>query len=606
MYSSLLKTSKPLLRHKIELSIAAVGLVVMTLSFGAGLGLLLPIFNYLLKEGKNLGEIIDSVLNGPLEQIGDNLASFVPSDPFYGFMSVMVCILAMTMIGGIGRFVSTYMVTRTTLRVVEHWRVLLYRNMVRMDMASNWLHGIAEGSSRIMSDVEQLGKGYNTILVRSAQATTKVIMALVVAFIINWQLTLLALIGGPVIVIVVRKMGKSMRKASMEAMKAQASMLMRINESLSDLRVTKMSQSERSETRRFFSSAQRAFREQLRRQRIRAVSSLVVEIIAMVGVILVAGFSAWAIFRKGIPASDFMMILGALVAAGASFKPLSNLHHALIAADAAAERILDLNEKIIAEPDTTSPELQRHHETLRFESIVYTYPGAKKPALQGITLEIEFGQMVAIVGGNGSGKSTLVAALTRLITPDSGKVLIDGQDVFEHGLRSVRAQMAMVTQKTKLFQGSLWDNIAYGRSWVDQQKIIAAAKDATADLFIKDLPDGYDTMIGEGGEGLSGGQAQRVCIARALLRDPAILILDEATSQVDTTSEALIADAMHQITEGRTTLVIAHRMSTVVNADRIIVMEDGKIVGQGKHQELLDSCPQYQALASGQLVGPND
>lgn len=606
MYASLIKTSKPLMRHKSQLAIAFCGLLIMTLSFGAGLGMLLPVFKYLLNEGRTLPEIIDSIFNGPLEGLGNSLASIMPDDPFIGFMIVMVIILVMTVIGGIGRFLHTYFIIRTVSRVIQHWRVLLYRKMVRMDMASYWAHGMADGASRIMTDVEHLRNGYQGVLVRSSQAIFKVGIALGVAFIVDWKLTLLAMIGGPLIAVVVRKFGKSVRKAMEGTLVAQAEMLTRMNESLADLRVVKMSQSEGAESRRFMRSAQSAFREQVRQHRARAVSSLVVEVIAMVGVVAVAGLSAWMIYEHDVPASRFMMVLGALVAAGGSFKPLSNLHHDLTAADAAGLRILELNDRMQADTDAQrgdQPTLDRHAQTIRFEGLAYSYPGAKTPALDGIDLEIGFGQFIAIVGGNGSGKSTLVSALTRLIKPTAGRITVDGKDIFEHDLRSVRSQMAMVTQKTRLFKGTIAENIAYGRSWSRQQDIEAAAKAATADLFIDEMPEGYDTPIGEGGEGVSGGQAQRLCIARAVLRDPAILILDEATSQVDTTSEALIAQAMDQITEGRTTLVIAHRMSTVVHADRIIVMEAGKIVGQGKHNELLQTCPQYEALAKGQFAG---
>lgn len=605
MYQSLLTTSKPIMRHKAQLAIAGLGLTIMTLSFGAGLGMLLPVFKYILGEGKTLPEILDGIFNGPLEQTGDDLGAMMPTDPFIGFMLVMLAILLMTIVGGIGRFLHTYYIIRTVSRVIQHWRATLYRKMVRMDMASYWAHGMADGASRIMTDVEHLRNGYQGILVRSSQAILKVLMALTVAFIVDWKLTLLALVGGPLIAVVVQKFGKSVRKAMQGTLIAQADMLKRMNESLADLRVVKMSQSEGAESRRFMRSAQRAFREQVRQHRARAVSSLIVEVIAMVGIVAVAGLSAWMIYNHNVPASRFVMVLGALAAAGGSFKPLSNLHHDLTAADAAGQRILELNDRMSTDTQAKRgevPALPRHAQSLCFEQLVYTYPGAKTPALNGIDLEINFGEMVAIVGGNGSGKSTLVSALTRLVTPDSGRILIDGQDIFTHDLRSVRSQMAMVTQKTKLFQGTIAENIAYGRSWSRQADIAAAAKAATADLFIDEMPDGYNTMLGEGGEGVSGGQAQRLCIARAVLRDPAVLILDEATSQVDTTSEALIAKAMEQITQGRTTLVIAHRMSTIVHADRILVMEAGKIVGQGKHEELLQTCPQYDALARGQFV----
>lgn len=605
MYRSLFQTAKPLLQHKRQLAVATLGLVVMTLTFGAGLGLMWPIFTFLLNEQKTLGELADLVFNGPLAGIGDWLNANLPTDQFWGFMLVMGAMLVLSIIGGFGRFTHTYMVMRTISRVIQQWRIELYRKMIRMEMSVYWLHGMTDGSSRIINDVNFLSNGFQGILVRSAQSSLKVIVALSVAFIINWQLTLLALVGGPIIAIIVRKFGKSIRKASKKNLVATAEMFDRLNESMSDLRVIKMHQAEGVESRRFIKASQEAFHEQVRQHRVRATSSLVVETVALMGVIAVAGVSAWNIFNRGVPGSEFMTVLGALVAAGASFKPLSNLHHDLTSADAASERIIELQDQL-GETKTRDrsdkPGLPRHHESIKFEGLHYTYPNAKSEALAGVDLEINFGEMVAIVGGNGSGKSTLVAALTRLITPASGSVYVDGKDVNAHNMRSVREQMAMVTQKTRLFKGTIAQNIAYGQAWTKHEKIVAAAKAATADLFIDEMPDRYETEIGEGGEGVSGGQAQRLCIARAVLRDPAILILDEATSQVDTTSEALIAEAMEQITQGRTTLVIAHRMSTITHADRIVVMDAGKIVGIGKHEQLLSTCPQYQALATGKLV----
>ncbi|MFK7789313.1 MAG: ABC transporter ATP-binding protein [Phycisphaeraceae bacterium] len=605
MYRSLLQTAKPLLKHIRTLGVATIGLVVMTLTFGAGLGLMLPIFNFLLNEQKTLGELAREVFTGPLEGVGDWLYQTLPTDQFWGFMLVMGLMFVLSIIGGLGRFLHTYLVMRTISRVIQQWRIELYRKMIRMEMSLYWTHGMTDGTSRIINDVEYLRNGFQGILVRSSQASLKVLTALTVAMIVNWKLTLIALTMGPVIAVIVRKFGKSVRKASKQNLIATAEMYDRLNESMSDLRVIKMHQAEGVESRRFIKASQQAFHEQVRQHRVRATSSLVVETVALVGIIAVAGISAWNIFHRGVPGSEFMTVLGALLMAGASFKPLSNLHHDLTSADAASERIIELETQL---GDTqirnrsNKPKLPRHHQSIKFENLHYAYPNAQSEALAGVDLEINFGEMVAIVGGNGSGKSTLVAALTRLITPASGSVYVDGKDVSAHDLRSVREQMAMVTQKTRLFKGTIADNIAYGQAWITRDKIAAAAKAATADLFIDEMPDGYDTRLGEGGEGVSGGQAQRLCIARAVLRDPAIMILDEATSQVDTTSEALIAEAMEQITQGRTTLVIAHRMSTIVHADRIVVMDHGRIVGVGKHEELLNTCPAYEALARGQFA----
>ena len=611
MYKQLLQASKPLLNHKRQLVLATAGLGVMTLTFGAGLGLMWPIFNFLLNEQQTLGELAERAFNGPLDGVGVWLNTNLPTDPFWGFVLVMGVMIVLSIIGGMGRFVHTYLIMRVISRVVQTWRIELYRKMIRMEMETYWLHGMTDGTSRLISDVEQIRSGLQGILVRSSQASLKVLIAFGVAMLINWKLTLVALIGGPIIFLMVRKFGKSVRKATTQNMIARSQMYDRLNESMSDLRVIKMHQAEGVESRRFLEASQRAFREQVRQHRVRATSSLVVETVALLGIVAVAVISAWYIFKSSnpVPGSEFMTVLGALIAAGASFKPISNLHHDLTSADAASERILELQDQlgdIQARERPDKPKLPRHQHTIKIENLHYTYPNAKTEAIRGVDLEIEFDKMVAIVGGNGSGKSTLVSALTGLITPSSGSIYIDGNDISAYDMRSLRRQMAMVTQKTRLFRGSIADNIAYGQAWTKRDKIVQAAQIATADLFIDELPDGYDTQLGEGGEGLSGGQTQRLCIARAVMRDPAILILDEATSQVDTVSEALIAKAMDHITQGRTTLVIAHRMSTIAHADCIVVMDHGKIVGIGKHDELLKTCPQYEALAGRQLATTPD
>jgi ABC-type multidrug transport system fused ATPase/permease subunit len=232
---------------------------------------------------------------------------------------------------------------------------------------------------------------------------------------------------------------------------------------------------------------------------------------------------------------------------------------------------------------------------------VFTYPASDASVLHDVSLEVPHGSVCAVVGANGSGKSTLLSLLPRLYEPDSGRVLIDGVDIADCTIRSVRAQIAMVTQDTVLFDGTIGQNIAYGAWGASQEQIIEAARQARAHDFITALPDGYNAEIGERGQRLSGGQRQRLAIARAILRDPAILILDEATSQIDTDSEAQINAALARFVQDRTTFVIAHRLSTVVNADQIVVMADGAIASVGKHHELLEKSDIYRVLCRTQL-----
>ena len=294
-----------------------------------------------------------------------------------------------------------------------------------------------------------------------------------------------------------------------------------------------------------------------------------------------------------------------LGAAGASLKPLTALHTQIKEADAAAKRLIE-GSQIEGEPigrDERSehPVLARHYRSIEFDNVFYTYRGADTPALRGVSLRADHGQTIAIVGGNGSGKTTLLNLVPRLTSPSSGRVLVDDTDIAGVNLKSLRRQIAVVPQQSILFEGTIADNIAYGLLDAKRDQIVEAATAAFAHDFIKTLPDTYDTMLGEGGAGLSGGQKQRICIARAILRNPAILILDEATSQIDADSEAKINRAMVSIRTGRTTFIIAHRLSTVVDSDMIVVMADGMIVDRGTHAELLGRCEIYQTLTHTQL-----
>jgi ABC-type multidrug transport system fused ATPase/permease subunit len=466
--------------------------------------------------------------------------------------------------------------------------------------------GSADHLSRVVSDTSKLGIGLTALMGRAVRDTLMGGVFLTWAVLIDWRLTLLFMVGIIPIGICIRKLGKRVRKASKAALQQYARMVGSLQESMQAADVVRVHNAEGYERRRFSRVNRRVYGEEMKARTARALSSPVVELIAMACVMAVATVAAWYVFRTpgGEPAR-MLGVLAALGAAGASLRPLANLHNELQAGSAAAGRLMELL-ALPTERDQVDADhgvmLPRHERAVSFDAVTYHYPDAIEPALDAVTLDVQQGQTIAIVGPNGAGKSTLVSLLPRLIEPASGRVLIDGHDVGEATLRSVRQQMAVVTQRSVLFAGTIAQNIAYGRRHANRDQVEQAAKAAFADDFIARLPGGYDTLLGDGGTGLSGGQKQRLCIARAVLRDPAILILDEATSQIDAESEARIAEALRRLRRGRTTFVIAHRLSTVVDADRIVVMEAGRIVDQGRHDELVQRCDLYRTLAGSQLA----
>ena len=303
-----------------------------------------------------------------------------------------------------------------------------------------------------------------------------------------------------------------------------------------------------------------------------------------------------------ITGENFLALLVLLGASAEAARKASDVWNKVQKANAAAERVFFLMDQPLEEEGTPGPDIVPLQQAIEFKHINFTYPGTPNPVLHDINLTMKAGQTTAIVGSNGSGKSTMANLLPRFYDPDSGQILIDGQDINDVNLTSLRNQIGMVTQNVVSFNNTIAYNIAYAKPDATREQIIEAAKQAYAHEFIVNLPQGYDSLIGERGSGLSGGQLQRIVIARAILKNPSILIFDEATSQVDAESEAKIHHAIEKLMTNRTTLIIAHRFSTVVAADQIVVLDKGCVIAKGTHKELIDSCKQYQGLYETQLI----
>jgi len=610
--------TRGLWRFKKLIAAAALGVVVSTLCFGAGLAMLLPIFQLFFSADNGTGEspllshlrrIAADETNWPAQRDAAQWAQqFIPNDPFQSFILALGIVLVLALIGSVGRYLHELLTITAVQREAVILRARLFERMLHAPMGVLEARDGSGHASRILVDITVLSRGQQAILGKAVAEILKGFAAMAVAMILSWQLTLLALVAAPAIAFSMRRFGQAIKRASKRALREQSIMLKALHAAYAALPIIKTSNAEGYERRRFSRINRRIYNEQMAMRQARALSSPVIETLAMIGVMLTATIAAWWFFREGMGADRFLVVLMVLGVAGASLKPLTQLHVQIKEADAAAARILaDLAspmEPVQYRARRGLPHLRRHVRDVTYDDVTFTYPAADRPALDGVTFTVPFGTTTAIVGSNGSGKTTLMGLLSRLREPAAGRVLIDGTDVAGVGLTSLRAQISVVTQQTILFEGTIAENIAYARSTTPREKIVEAARLAFAHEFIVKLPRGYDTPLGEGGEGLSGGQRQRLAIARAVLTNPSILILDEATSQIDAESEAKINQALRAVRKGRTTFVIAHRLSTVIDADQIFVMADGRIVDRGTHRELLDRCAVYQMLTRSQLQPP--
>lgn len=542
-------------------------------------------------------------------RIPQGLIDSLPHGQFTAAVWIIVGLGVLTILGACANFLHAYLSLTVVNKTMTNVRRDAFHKVVRLPLKDIVSNGPSDAINRIIADTAQLSTGFTALVSKVVSQATRGLGALVAAFVIDWRLTGVALVVGVLAGSVIRKLGTRIRRASRAAMASQSSLYTAALEALQGLRVVKVHTTERFEAGRFHRLNKQVMRELNRVRTARAMSSPVLEVITLFVVGSFALVAIKAILDRQINPGDFLLATGALLAAASSLRPMPGLVNDIQASSASADRLAELL-KAAPEPghDHQLPRLARHVKSIAFEGVTFTYPRQDKPSLDAVSLEIRHGETVAVVGPNGSGKTTLLALVPRLFEPDAahGRVLIDGRDIREVSVRSLRRQIGVVTQETVLFRGTIASNIAYGAEGVTQEKILDAAKKARAHEFITAQPLGYDTVVGEQGLTLSGGQRQRLAIARAILRDPSILILDEATSMIDADSEAKIAAALAEFSHGRTCLIVAHRLSTVLNADRIVVMDQGRVVGQGKHADLMETCAVYRGIAGHQLLGGSD
>jgi subfamily B ATP-binding cassette protein MsbA len=530
----------------------------------------------------------------PREQTAENKVRAV--------LLIVLAIGVTTVIRCIAKYFQDYLGQKIVEVAANRLREDVFERLMQMPIGILASEKPSDLISRIVRDTVAMGQGLRVLLGKALREPLNAMAMMAMALYINWQLTLVFLAGGPAVVMLFGTFGRKMKKATRRSLVASAQMLAKLQESVAGLRIIKVYNRQQHEHKQFQNINNQLLRQLLTVSKVDAASQPVLEVLGMAAgcAALVLGMD-W-VAREHLDGAEFLGLLILLGASAEAVRKTSDIWNRVQQSSAAAERIFAMIEHPIEEEKPNAPALPPMRQSIEFQGITFSYPGADRPALDNVSLAVTAGHNVAIVGPNGSGKTTLASLIPRFYDPGAGRILVDGHDIRDVSLQSLRSQIGMVTQQVISFNDTIAANIGYGRQDATQEEIVAAAQRAYAHEFISRLPKGYDTIIGEQGVGLSGGQLQRIVIARAILKNPTILIFDEATSQIDADSEAKIHEAIEEIMHGRTTFIIAHRFSTVIAADVIVVMNEGRIIAQGQHEDLMRTCPIYQALYETQLI----
>jgi subfamily B ATP-binding cassette protein MsbA len=579
----------------LALSGALMGAVVSTVK---------PLVNDVLLQREVVAAAQPEASVGP-----DILRAFrewLPTDRFTAwarenaFVQVPLLFIVVYFFRAVFGYFGTYFTLRAGACMIRDVRLELYTAVTRQSLRFFQTHATGLILSRILNDIQQLQRVATTSLANGVRVGAMVPFLLVVAFVHEWRMSLLAIVALPLLAWPMLRLGRRLRRAATASQENMADVAHKVSESVGGVKVVQGFGMEAYEIARFSASLEGMLRADLKAGR---ATSLLPAVLELFGAVIGAGlfFVAGRTIAAGhLDPGNFAVVLFSLGLLFVSVRRLNAVYVEIQHALAGAVRVfsmLDREREIEDLPGATDfPPFSRE---IRFDSVGFSY--GDEEVLADIDLTIAKGEVIALVGASGSGKSTLANLIPRFYDPTRGRILIDGRDVREATLASLRGQIGIVTQETVLFDDTVRNNVAYGRADCPLERIIEVARATQAHEFVERLPEGYDTMLGERGARLSMGQRQRLTIARALLKDPPLLILDEATSALDAESESLVQQALEVLMRGRTSIVIAHRLATVRSADRILVLDYGRVIEQGTHAELLDAGGAYARLCELQF-----
>jgi subfamily B ATP-binding cassette protein MsbA len=525
------------------------------------------------------------------------LNSFFPAGRHHVWTVFSLSLLVIFLVKGAAEFLGNTLIQLVGHSSVTDLRNEVYRKLIRQPIGFFQHNPTGRLMSAVMSDVEKVRAVLSEWLADFFRQSFTLLFLLAVLLLQDWRLTLGSLLFVPLVVVPVMRLGRRIRQSSQRSQSGLAELSQILQETVSGNRVVKAFGMEEFETQKFRASARRLLRENMRWVRAHALTSPLMEFLGAVVLALVLLYARDRINKGLLTTGVFLTFVYALFKIYEPVKRLGGIYQLFQQALGATSQVfhyLELPEEVAERPGArTLPPFSR---AVEFDEVSFAYAEGDGSVLRNVSLTVRAGEVLAIVGQSGAGKSTLVNLLPRFHDPASGAVRMDGVDLRDVTLLSLRDQIAIVTQETILFNDTVWNNICYGRPAMSAARVEAAAQAALAHDFISALPQGYHTLLGERGQRLSGGQRQRIAIARALLKDSPILILDEATSELDSESELLVQRALANLMAGRTVFVIAHRLSTIRRADRIVVLEDGAIRESGSHDQLLARGGAYARL----------
>jgi ATP-binding cassette subfamily B protein/subfamily B ATP-binding cassette protein MsbA len=535
----------------------------------------------------------------------------LPTDPFETFMWIIAAMLVCVALKGTFEFFQESLVGYVTSRTVFDIRNAFFGRVVRQDVRQIQAAGTTDLMSRATTDTEQVGQGLKVLYGRVIAEPLKAAVCFVAACSISWQLAILSTVIVPLALVVLTKVSKAMRRASRKVLERISAMSKILRESLDGARAVKAFTREAHERRRFRAANGEFYRKAMRLINLDAFANPAIEVLVILAVAVALSAGVYLVLTHetricGVPMCSQPLSFETLIqfyvflaAIADPVRKLSSVYAKLQSAEAASARIFEVYDRTpTVRGNRNGPRLTRVARQIEFRHVCFAYdPTAEQPTLDNVSFTVKAGETIAIVGGNGCGKTTLLALLPRFFDPASGAVLIDGANLRTAHLRSLRKLIGVVTQDTQLFDDSVFANIAYGKRGATRDEVIEAAKTARAHAFIEKKTGGYDARMGDAGASFSGGEKQKIALARAILRNPGVLILDEFTSAIDAQSEADIHAVIKEFVKGRTTFFITHKLHTVPElADRVVMMDAGRVLDIGPHPDLMARCEPYRRL----------